>query len=136
MSRVRTFIDAGVLITAFDSRASAADRALDIITDPDREIVVSSLLELETLPSAMNIGDAAQVRLLQNFFRLADYRVEVDEAFIRQTMAEAKLIRGIQALDALHLTAAKAAGAIEFITTEKPSKPLYGVRGIRVVHFS
>ena len=134
--RVRTFIDAGVVITAFDTRSSAAGRALDIITDPDREIVISSFLELELLPSAMEIGDLRQVNLLQNFFDMADYRVKADEAFVQQAVAEAAQIRGIQALDALHLTAAKVAGADEFITTERPTKPLYKVRGIRVVHFT
>lgn len=134
--RVRTFIDAGVIITALDTRSSAAERAFDIITDPDRETVVSSFLELELLPSAIERGDTAQVLFLRNFFAAADYRIRVDEAFLRQAIAEATTIRGIQALDVLHLTAAKAAGATEFITTERPTKPLYKVSGIRVVHFT
>ena len=37
---------------------------------------------------------------------------------------------GLAALDALHLTFAKAGGAEEFITTENPTQPLFRVTGI------
>jgi hypothetical protein len=39
---------------------------------------------------------------------------------------------GLAALDALHLAAAVSTGAEEFITTEKPGKPLYRATDIRV----
>lgn len=40
---------------------------------------------------------------------------------------------GLGALDALHIAAAISAGVDEFITTEKPGKPLHRVKGIRVI---
>jgi predicted nucleic acid-binding protein len=40
---------------------------------------------------------------------------------------------GLSALDALHVAAAISARVDEFITTEKPGKPMYRVKGIRVI---
>jgi hypothetical protein len=39
---------------------------------------------------------------------------------------------GLAAVDALHLAAAIRQGAEEFITAEKPGKPMFRVRGITV----
>jgi predicted nucleic acid-binding protein len=39
---------------------------------------------------------------------------------------------GLSALDALHVAAAISAGADEFITTERPGKPMFRVKGISV----
>jgi predicted nucleic acid-binding protein len=40
---------------------------------------------------------------------------------------------GLSAIDALHIAAAIATGAEEFITTEKPGKPIYRVSSINVI---
>ncbi len=40
---------------------------------------------------------------------------------------------GLAAMDALHIAAAISVGAEEFITTEKPTKPMYRVTGLKVV---
>lgn len=134
----RTYFDTGVVIAAFSPRSSAplAARALDLITDPQREIVVSGLLKLELLPSAINIGDQLQVRLLQAFFDIAAFYVPTDEDLLARAIDEAAEVNGLGALDALHIAAAKAAGADELITTERSSKPLFKVQGIQVTHFS
>lgn len=43
---------------------------------------------------------------------------------------------GLAAMDALHVAAALLLGADEFVTTEKPGKPIYRVTGFQVVHIS
>jgi predicted nucleic acid-binding protein len=40
---------------------------------------------------------------------------------------------GLSALDSLHVAAAISASADEFITTEKPGKPLHRVRDFRII---
>lgn len=72
---------------------------------------------------------------LRDFFDMAKERVTVDDDFIEAVILEASHVYGIKAMDAAHITAAKAAGCAEFITTELPTKPFFKVRGIRVVHF-
>lgn len=133
---VRTFFDTGVILRAFTSRfPDTTDLALALVTDPQREIVVSSLLALELYPSANFRQDMDEIALLDEFFALAAHRVEVDETFIEATIKEASRIYGIKAMDAAHLTAAKLAGCSEFITAEQPTKPLYHARGIKVIQF-
>jgi len=39
---------------------------------------------------------------------------------------------GLAGMDALHVAAAKDAGVTEFITVEKPTKPLFRVTGLTV----
>ncbi len=46
-------------------------------------------------------------------------------------MAEAKSVP-LTAMDAIHVAAAKALGCDEFITAEKPGKPLHKVRSLKV----
>jgi hypothetical protein len=41
---------------------------------------------------------------------------------------------GLAAMDALHIAAAGLSGAHEFVTTEKPSKPIYRSQLVRVVY--
>lgn len=46
----RTYIDANVIIAAFQGEESVARRALQVLDDPNRELVVSDYLKLEVLP--------------------------------------------------------------------------------------
>ena len=40
---------------------------------------------------------------------------------------------GLAAMDALHIAAALSLDAREFITTEKPTKPMFRVSGIKII---
>ncbi|MCP9496655.1 MAG: PIN domain-containing protein [Pyrinomonadaceae bacterium MAG19_C2-C3] len=106
------------------------------ITDLQREIVVSLLLALELYPAAMEAKRSTEVAALKSFFNMAMYRVPVDDDLMENAIKEASKIYTLGALDAAHIAAAKAAGCDEFITTEKPSKPMFKVRGIKIVHFN
>lgn len=136
--RTRTYFNTGVVIAAFSSKSSSLliDKALELITDAEREIITSGFLKLELLPSAINIGDELQVKLLRAFFDMAAFYVATDEGLLARAIDEAAQVNGLGAMDALHIAAAKAAGADEFITTERSTKPLYKVQGIRVAQFS
>lgn len=46
----RTYIDASLLIAAFRGEEQVAQRALRVLDDPDRRLVVSDYLRLEVLP--------------------------------------------------------------------------------------
>jgi len=50
-------------------------------------------------------------------------------SLMRQVYTEAYTC-GLSALDALHVAAAKCSGAEEFITTERPTTPLFRVTGL------
>ncbi len=135
--RVRTYFDTGIVLRACSARYPASiDATLELITDPEREIVVSRLLALELFPAAIEGKRGDEVAALKSFFNMAGYHVPVDDSLLEDAINEASKNYTLGALDAAHIAAAKAAGCDEFITTEKPTKPMFKVRGIKVVHFS
>ncbi len=128
----RTFLDAGVLIEGARSRASLATPVMRIIDDPEREFVVSSFLELEVLPKAIFNRKTFEVEFYQLYFQAAQVRIAVDEVLMKAAAERAARL-GLNAVDAVHLEAAIAAGAGEFYTTEKPTKPLFRETALRVI---
>jgi predicted nucleic acid-binding protein len=124
----RTFLDAGILIAAVRGQEKEAARALAILEDPERRFLTSTFLRMEVLPKAIYYQRPAEVALYERYFARAQ-SIPVTEALVAQAYTEACTF-GLSALDALHLTFAKAGGAEEFITTENPTQPLFRVTGI------
>jgi predicted nucleic acid-binding protein len=99
--------------------------------DPQREFYTSQLVKLELLPKPAFFKQAAEVEFYETHFRAA----KGEEPLSRELGEKAdELVRrfGIAAVDALHLAAAMRQGANEFITAEKPGKPMFRVSGITV----
>jgi predicted nucleic acid-binding protein len=124
----RTFLDAGILIAAVRGQREEAARALAILEDPERSFLTSVFLRMEVLPKAIYYQRPAEAALYERYFARAR-SIAVTEVLVAQAYAEACTF-GLAALDALHLTFAKAGGAEEFITTENPTQPLFRVTGI------
>jgi hypothetical protein len=124
----RTFLDAGVLIATVRGQEEAAARALAILEDPERSFITSDFLRMEVLPKALYYQRPAEVALYERFFSKARL-IPVSATLVAQAYLEACTF-GLSALDALHITVAKTSGAEEFITTERPSAPLFRVTGI------
>jgi predicted nucleic acid-binding protein len=61
---------------------------------------------------------------------IAALRGEEDVAALVIQAYTAACLFGLSALDTLHITVAKTSGVEEFITTEKPTQPLFRVPGI------
>ncbi len=126
---MKTFLDSGVLLTAW--RGRNAEAALAVMGDPRRQFCTSQLVKLELLPKAEFFKQEAEVEFYQTHFRAA----KDEEPLSRELGEKAEELaarNGIAAVDALHLAAAIRQGAEEFITAEKPGKPLFRVRGITV----
>jgi predicted nucleic acid-binding protein len=132
MSRIRTFTDAGALIAAGRGNEQVTLQALAILDDPDREFISSIFLEMEVVPKALYHQRSAEVEAYSAHFARVVQRVE----FTTELVVEAYSLAvryGLASLDALHIAAALSAGAEEFVTTEKPGKPLYRVPGLTIV---
>jgi predicted nucleic acid-binding protein len=125
----RTFLDAGVLIAAARGRGIIAVRAHTILDDPGRNFVASDYLRMEVLPKALYHRQNAEVLLYERFFSRAVQIVPPSVSLMMQAYTEAYTF-GLAALDAFHIAAAKFSGAEEFITTERPTTPLFRVTGI------
>jgi predicted nucleic acid-binding protein len=128
---VVTYLDSGVLLAAWRS-AELRPAALRVLEDPGRQFATSQLARLELLPKAV-----FEKRLVESAF----YEAHFEEAVATQPLDKElgndaqKLAEkyGLAAVDALHLSAALRSGAKEFYTSEKPGKPMFRVKELRVI---
>ena len=82
---------------------------------------------------ALHQTEPVPVALYERFFSRARL-IAVSAALVTQAYTEA-CTYGLSALDALHVTVAKAGGAEEFITTERTTTPLFRVTGLVITPF-
>lgn len=127
----RTFLNAGMLIAAARETGVIVVRAHAILDDPERVFVTSDYIyiRMEVLPKALYYRQSQEVFLYERFFSRAVQIVAPSVALMMQAYTEASTF-GLAALDALHIAAAKCSGSEEFITTERPTTPLFRVPGI------
>jgi hypothetical protein len=86
---------------------------------------------MELLPKTAFFKQAAEMEFYQVHFRAAKGEEPLSRE-LGEKAAELARQHGLAAMDALHLAAAIRQGANEFITTEKPGKPMFRVRDIAV----
>jgi predicted nucleic acid-binding protein len=129
---IRTFIDTGVLITAARGSDDTVQRSLDILQDPDREFASSPFLRLELLPKAIYNKRQPEIIFYEAYFAIVTYWATDTEARIAAAYREVAEF-GLGAMDALHIAAAVAVGAEEFITNEKPEKSIHRTPSIRII---
>lgn len=129
---IRTYLDAGVLISAARGEAPLATKALDILDDPNRQLVSSIFLKLEILPKAVYHKNTSEVEFYEAVFDAVFDWAESTDEIIERGYKEA-VAYGLAALDALHVAAAAILGADEFVTTEKSNKPIYRTAAVKVV---
>ena len=128
----RTFVDSGVLIAAARGQEDVALRAMSILDDPDREFASSAFVKLEIIPKAAYYGRHDEVRLYEEFFAAVAREPESLEAVVREAHSQARAW-GLGAVDALHVAAAVLTDCDELVTPERPGKPIYRVKSVRVV---
>ena len=126
---IRTFLDSGVLIAATRASGERGIRALALFNDAERVFVTSDFVRIEILPKALYYKRRAEVAFYERFFSTAAQVVQYSDSLIMQAYTEACTV-GLSAMDAFHIAAARMSGAEEFITTERPTSPLFRVTGI------
>ncbi len=119
----RTYIDSGVLLAVIRGKPEIAAKALQVLDDPQRLLVVSAAVRLEVMPKAIFEKRQDEQAEFEQFFQQTEeipWSVE-----ILQKAYDLACEYGLAALDSIHLGFAVAAGTDEFITTEKTTKPLF-----------
>src|SRR5215216_3732024 len=111
---IRTYVDAGVLITAARGIAPIAIKALEILDDPNREFVSSIFLKLEVMPKAMYYRNEAEAAFYNTFFDAVTDWAESLDAIVGEAFNEA-CGSGLAAMDALHVASAAYLGAEELV---------------------
>ena len=128
----RTYIDANVLIAAFRGEEQVAQRALRVLDDPGRKLVVSDYLRLEVLPKPTFHKRQEEVEFMQTVFDGAAENLETSSDLTSRARAMASKY-DMTPIDALHIGAAAVAGVDEFVTMENPTKPMCKVEEVKVV---
>jgi len=127
-----TFVDAGVLIAAARGGTEQAVRALAILDDPEREFVASPLPAPRSAPAGHFQRATSGGGVLRSFFSAATRWASDLQEIVAVAASEASSY-GVQAMDALHVAAAKSAEADELVTAEKPSRAIHRARSVKVV---
>ena len=126
----KTFLDSGVLLTAWRGK-ECCEQALAVMEDDSREFCTSQLVKLELLPKPAFFKQKLETEFYGTYFSQVKYEEPLSEALGNEAMALAST-HGIAAADALNLCAALRQGAVEFITSEKPGKPMFSLSRIKV----
>jgi len=101
------------------------------LDDPDRKFVVSDYLRLEVLPKPTFHNKRGEVEFMQAVFENAE-NVKTSSELTGCALAMASKY-DMTAIDALHIGAAAVAGVDEFVTMEKPAKPICKVKEVKVI---
>jgi hypothetical protein len=129
---ITTYIDSGVLIAAARGDAELSTLALPYLADPNREYITSDYVRLEVLPKAVFHKREEEAEFYNEFFRFNARTIPTSIALLEYALAEG-CSTGIQGLDAVHIACAVFAGAEEFITSEKLTRPLHRTQKVRVI---
>jgi predicted nucleic acid-binding protein len=130
---LKTFLDSGVLLTAWRGTSSPeADSARAIMADEQRQFLSAENVRLELVPKPAFERRRAEVEFYDEHFKAAAAIEPFSEQLGQEAFALAKRY-GLAAGDALNLAAAIRQGTDEFITSELPGKPMFRVAGIRVI---
>ena len=120
---IRTFLDSGVLIAAFNGPSHLRELALQTLEDPGRLFLTSLFVRLEVLPKAIFNKQAAETCFYERFFARALVARDLKAIL---TLGEKEAANaGVGPMDSLHVAAARLLRAHEFITTEKPNKSIH-----------
>jgi len=130
MQRTRTYVDASVLIAAFQGKDELAQRALSVLEDPNRLLVVSDYLRLEVLPKPRFHKREEELQFMETVLEQAE-NCETSPKLTSKAIDLASRY-DLGAMDALHVAAAVVAGVDELITLEKPEKPICKVTEVPV----
>lgn len=90
---------------------------------------------LEVLPKAVFNKSEVEAEFYRTFFAAVTTCAKDHSAIVAEALVEAERW-GLSAIDALHTAAAKIMGVAEFVTTEKPTRPLYRVPYLKVVQLT
>lgn len=127
----KTYIDSCVLIAAFQGTHDLSAQAMAVLDDENREFVISDFLMLETLPQPTFHKRQHEIEFMETFFASATVHAEANSNLTENALKLATT-NGIAAIDSLHLAAAISTNAEEFVTTEKPTKPMFRVTEIKL----
>src|SRR5689334_15070883 len=101
VNRMKTFIDAGAVVTAWRGQAAERLRALTVLNDPSREFVSSPFVQLEVLPKAQYHKQQTEVQFYETFFASVQLWMTDCDQVVAKAMDVSRQF-GLSAMDGLH----------------------------------
>ena len=129
---IQTFLDSGVLITAYNGQPDLRERALAILEDRNRIFLSSPFVRHEVCPNTLFNRRHLEYRFYREYFQRAVMFNDVRLILERASRESAR--SGVSAMDALHLAAAHLLRADEFITIEHPRRSIYRSSLVKIVY--
>lgn len=128
---MKTFLDSGVLLHVWRG-SDLADAALQIMADDTRVFVTAQMVRLELLPKPRFEERKKEVEFYEKHFADCESMEPLSENLgnVAETLAARY---GLAGPDALQIAAAIIQGAKEFYTSEKPGKPMFRVRELKII---
>ncbi|HAO80671.1 MAG TPA: hypothetical protein DCQ92_17205 [Verrucomicrobia subdivision 3 bacterium] len=128
---MKTFLDSGVLLSAWLGNSPRSIEAKSIVADESRDFLTSDAVKLELLPKPTFEKRRAELEYYNDHFKGIASEPLSEELGVESLTLAKKY--GLAAMDALHLASAIRQGADEFITSELPGKPMFRVSGIKII---
>jgi predicted nucleic acid-binding protein len=126
-----TFVDSGVLIAAVRGSDSVAKSAFAVLDHPERDFASSIFVKLETIPKPTYLRRDDEREFYEKFFNNVSKWAAI-AAVLTGTAFDTACKAGLSVMDSLHLAAAHQLRCEEFVTTEKPTKPIHRARLLKV----
>ena len=130
---IRTYIDSGVFIEAWRGSEPTRSLARQLLASPWHQFVSSRLLVLEVIPKASYHRKLAEIAFYSSLLGLIQEWIPLDESVVDLAI-DLGGTYDVVGIDALHVAAALAAQVDQFITCEKPTKPMFRVDALRAVN--
>lgn len=127
----RIFLDAGVLIAAFQGERQLRECALAILSQPLFEFWYNPLLRMEVTLQPAYQHRHVQLNFYNTYFQHASCFGDLNRMF--EIGAQESVKHGIAVVDALHVATAHLAKCSALVTTEKPTKPMFRTSLVKVV---
>ncbi len=127
---MKTFLDSNVLLAAWKGREAEAAAAEAVMDDPHRKFCTSEMVRLELLPKPLFFKNKIEAEFFGLHFDQCETQAIGPVAGHAFELARR---HGLAAADAINLASAIALGADEFVTLEKPGKPMFRVQELRVI---
>ncbi len=125
------YLDACVLMAAAIGKPEIADRAFEIINDPDASFSSSIFVKLETIPKPIYNKRQLELEFYERFFAGVSVWAEPNAVLLELALKEGSE-SGLSAMDSLHVASAIATKSHELVTSEGQTKPIHRSKQVRV----
>ena len=127
-----TYLDANCLIALADAEPGRQQKVVKLLRDTQRAFMCSPFTSLETLPLALHYRKPVRAGIFRWYLNHCAFVSDNYLLIMNEAHRQAEKY-GIVGIDACHIAAAIVGQADEFYTFEKPTKPMFRTKDIKVI---